>query len=734
MKRTFANLSLQTKLFGMAGVLLALLAVSSLVGMSSLAHVRDTTEASYRQNLVPITNIGLAQAKFNENRALAYSHILENDPAGMKKFEGVIKANRAIVSKHLDAALNEGDPADRPAVSKIQEEMKPYITGYDEILAMSRTGKKAEAFAFAKAKVAPLTKDIAAQFGAVYTMKVADGKSGNDSVKATASSSKRLAELLLLAGVLFGAAIAFTVSRSIKRSVQVVLERLGVLNERSAVELTDALNSAAEGDLTRRVSCSVKPIDDPAGDEIGDIARAVNGIREQFVASMESYNQMAIKLRAMISEVSEAASTLSASSQEMASTSDEAGRAVAEIAHAVGDVAQGAERQVRAVESARTVTEEVVSVTRTSAQNAEATAQAAEEARRVAVEGADAVDQATEAMAAVREASSSAATAIRELGAKSERIGGIVETITAIAEQTNLLALNAAIEAARAGEQGRGFAVVAEEVRKLAEDSQTAAASIAALIDEVQAETSRAVDKVQDGVRRTDEGTATVEQARTAFKALGDSVQDMHGRVGDIAAAVALIADSAERMQRDIGDVAAVAEETSASSEQVSASTQETSASAQQIASAAQSLAQTSHSLDALVSDFTLNVAVDFAGAKTKHLAWKARLEDFLKGRGEIDPDQAGDHAACDLGRWLNDGAATVHADIPEMPKLIQQHQRFHAAVKSILVAHASGDKQSAQRQLAELDGLSRPIVALLDTLEQKLAARERGTAVAAAR
>ncbi|HYF27401.1 MAG TPA: methyl-accepting chemotaxis protein, partial [Baekduia sp.] len=42
-----------------------------------------------------------------------------------------------------------------------------------------------------------------------------------------------------------------------------------------------------------------------------------------------------------------------------------------------------------------------------------------------------------------------------------------------------------------------GFAVVAEEVRKLAEESQDAAQSIAALIAEIQAETGRAVEVVE---------------------------------------------------------------------------------------------------------------------------------------------------------------------------------------------------------------------------------------------
>jgi methyl-accepting chemotaxis protein len=412
---------------------------------------------------------------------------------------------------------------------------------------------------------------------------------------------------LLAALVAIGVGIALTLS--VRRAVRMLNGRLGVLVEHDSSELQRGLNAMAAGDLTVQVTPLTEPVAGLPNDEIGDVGAGVESVREQTAASISSYNETRVSLAAILAQVTASATTVAASSQQMASTSEEAERSVGEITGAVGDVAQGAERQVQVIEDAKRMAEEMVGATQEGSATVAETASAAKLAHDAAEDGVRTVVRATDAMQAVREASHAASASIRALAGKSEQIGGIVETIGQIAEQTNLLALNAAIEAARAGEQGRGFAVVADEVRKLAEESRDAAGTIAALIAQIQSETSNAVEVVEAGSERTEEGVDTVEQARGAFASISSEVLEMRTRMEHVADAIARLAENSERLGQELTEVAAVAEQSSASAQQVSASSEHTSSSARQITEAAQALAGTAAELDGLVGQFTLTTA-----------------------------------------------------------------------------------------------------------------------------
>jgi methyl-accepting chemotaxis protein len=410
-----------------------------------------------------------------------------------------------------------------------------------------------------------------------------------------------LAAALMLALYLF---LGFFTS--MRTSVARLAGRLTSLTRHDTAALRSGLEALSRRDLTLAIEPVTEPITEIDRDELGHVTRAVNAVRDDTVASVHAYNAARVALAEAIGRVARGAESVSDTSRDMAGASEQAGRSVSEIADAVADVARGAERQVHRTSSARDSTDDVAAVTQRGVVDARETVVAAQRARDAARSGGDAVNEVFAAMRAVETSSASAADSIRGLNAKSNDIGGIATTISDIAAQTNLLALNAAIEAARAGDSGKGFAVVAEEVRRLAEDSQRAAATIGTMIGDMQSATARTAQVIETAAECTAAGTAGVDGAREAFALIGDSVDDMASRVEAIAIGISAIAERIGRVEEDMGEVTSVAEVTSAASQQVTAVAQETSGAAQEMAGSAAALANTAGELSRLVAGFTL--------------------------------------------------------------------------------------------------------------------------------
>jgi methyl-accepting chemotaxis protein len=213
-----------------------------------------------------------------------------------------------------------------------------------------------------------------------------------------------------------------------------------------------------------------------------------------------------------------------------------------------GQLAAAAEQAAASVQEMSATSEQVAT------EVSEASGQA-RTATTTAAEGVAALETAEKSVGRVSEATGRLDQAAETLERNSTQIGEISSVLRQTADQINLLALNAAIEAARAGDAGRGFAVVAEEVRKLAESTQSSLAQSNVAIESMQ---------------------TTIQDVRNAGESAGTEVRDLiqatdglRERFAEIVAAVDATSSGLETIAAASEEVASTAGETGRGSTEV---------------------------------------------------------------------------------------------------------------------------------------------------------------------
>ncbi|QMV65900.1 methyl-accepting chemotaxis protein [Pseudomonas berkeleyensis] len=332
---------------------------------------------------------------------------------------------------------------------------------------------------------------------------------------------------------------------SIGLLIALLLTALVVLITRSIAQPLEAAVGAmasiasGEGDLTRNL--------DTHG-------------RDELTALAGHFNAFTDKLRQVIRQMLDSASSL-----------DQAARSLGDIS---SEAQQHSQQQAQQMELVATAVNQVTYGVQDVAKNAEHASSEMHTAEEQASQGQQNIEASLRQIDQLSGTIDKAVEVIQSLASESTQIGSVLEVIRSIAEQTNLLALNAAIEAARAGEQGRGFAVVADEVRLLAQRTQQSTAEIQGMIERLQGNSEAAVKVIHDSSRASQLTVEQASQAGQSLEQIAQSLRNLTGLNASIASATLQQSHVVEDINQNVTQTAALAHNTAEAAEQSNAASQ----------------------------------------------------------------------------------------------------------------------------------------------------------------
>ena len=263
-------------------------------------------------------------------------------------------------------------------------------------------------------------------------------------------------------------------------------------------------------------------------DEIGEISKNLN----IFIDDVES---IVVESNFVSEEIANRSMDLTGIINCIISGKNEGNRNnISSLKNQTEDILKGVENQTASTQEISANISEISYNLNNLSKNTEETMKFSNETLNYAKIGRESLEESLTSILSVEDTVKKIEKKSLELINSSEKIGNIVSMISQISERTNLLSLNAAIEAARAGEAGKGFAVVAEEVRTLADNSNSASREIEDLIRVIQNEIREVTSSIRETYTKVENSRDNFGNTREKFLNIVSKVDSTNEQIENI--------------------------------------------------------------------------------------------------------------------------------------------------------------------------------------------------------
>lgn len=431
-------------------IIIGLVALVAFLGIRSTSDLGKQMDELYNINLIGVSLSKGAEADLLLIQREMRTIIIDGDAQKRKEAFARIEESRSNMQNRLkqykSLIIEEKEQQVFDAVINM---IPDFEKAQNEVVAVRMAdGENAteQAWVAFGQKVAPLAVEMNKNLSTLAEMNDSQAAAALAQARANTETTQNLIFITSAVSLLVGMTFAIVISLSITRPLnQVVAISEQVALGDVQIEIDDSARDES-GMLLRAMKKMIQAtqaiVNDAEKMAAGDMTVDVL-VRSEKDALGHSLSDMVKRVGEVISGVLIGTNNIASASEQVSATSQ--------------NLSQGANEQAASVEETSSSLEEMGGTITQNAENARQTESMASKMVKDANEGGEAVKQAVQAMKDIAER---------------------IVTVEDIAYQTNLLALNAAIEAARAGEHGMGFAVVANEVRKLAERSQSYAGEI----------------------------------------------------------------------------------------------------------------------------------------------------------------------------------------------------------------------------------------------------------------